>query len=344
MFYHRPPRGFGFARQAMVAPIQVEWDEKSVAKGGKVSIRAYDPYAKSHIWTAKDKQGNEYKGAEVTSEGFHIFGLDPYQYYSAGIACYLSDIRLQQDAWDIWDNHAPITGVKNGNIIGYKYFGFGGLKKDQLGLKAFEGTKKGNRTAFNLFLTPKTSKAFKVNVWMDGPWDNATWKGKKIGEIQVPAGSAQAVTQFTVDVSAHVDGLSRKHAIYLVAEGSVGEELFDLTGLGFSSVGKKIARPVVPSVSISVDGKAIELPKTPVRSTNANGITDYKTYEVVYVLPSEISRLPKVSASSDNKDVKVEVKQARPDAETAVVTFDYQGMVKTYNVVFSRSFVVMGNK
>ena len=49
-----------------------------------------------------------------------------------------------------------------------------------------------------------------------------------------------------------------------------------------------------------------------------------------------------MSASSDNKDVKVEVKQARPDAETAVVTFDYQGMVKTYNVVFSRSFVVMG--
>ena len=60
---------------------------------------------------------------------------------AAGIACYLSDIRLQQDAWDIWDNHAPIVGVKNGNIIGYKYFGFGGLKKDQLGLKAFEGTK-----------------------------------------------------------------------------------------------------------------------------------------------------------------------------------------------------------
>ena len=30
--------------------------------------------------------------------------------------------------------------------------------------------------------------------------------------------------------------------------------------------------------------------------------------------------------------------------KTAVVTFDYQGMVKTYNVVFSRSFVVMGNK
>ena len=89
-------------------------------------------------------------------------------------------------------------------------------------------------------------------------------------------------------------------------------------------------------------GKPLNCRKPPVRSTNANGITDYKTYEVVYVLPSETSRLPKVSASSDNKDVKVEVKQARPDAETAVVTFDYQGLAKTYNVVFSRSFVVMG--
>ncbi len=171
---------------------------------------------------------------------------------------------------------------------------------------------------------------------MDGPWDNATWKGKKIEKSKcLPV--RHKLSHSLRWMSAHVDGLSRKHAIYLVAEGSVGEELFDLTGLGFSSVGKKIVRPVVPSVSISVDGKAIELPKTPVRSTNANGITDYKTYEVVYVLPSETSRLPKVSASSDNKDVKVEVKQARPDAETAVVTFDYQGLAKTYNVVFSRS-------
>jgi hypothetical protein len=37
VFYHRPPRGFGYARQAMVAPVKVEWDEKPVADGGKVS-------------------------------------------------------------------------------------------------------------------------------------------------------------------------------------------------------------------------------------------------------------------------------------------------------------------
>ena len=37
-FYHRPPRGFGFARQPMVAPVKITWDEKPVAEGGKVVI------------------------------------------------------------------------------------------------------------------------------------------------------------------------------------------------------------------------------------------------------------------------------------------------------------------
>jgi len=155
VFYHRPPRGFGFARQPMVAPVAIQWDKKSVAEGGKVVIRAYDPYAKDNVWTAKDSQSKEYTGAEVTSEGFHIYGLDPYQYYSAGYACYLSNIGSQQDSWDIWDNNMPVTSVKNGNIIGYKYFGFGGLAKGIKGLKAFEGVKAGNKTAFNLSLRQK---------------------------------------------------------------------------------------------------------------------------------------------------------------------------------------------
>src|SRR5690606_17156818 len=38
VFYHRPPRGFGFARQAVVAPVTVTWDEKPVSEGGTVSI------------------------------------------------------------------------------------------------------------------------------------------------------------------------------------------------------------------------------------------------------------------------------------------------------------------
>lgn len=335
VFYHRPPRNFGYARQAVVAPIKVAWDEKSVAEGGTVTIRAFDAYGEENSWTAKDSQGKEYTGAEVTSEGFHLYGLDPYQYYSAGYASYLSDIASQQDSWDIWDNHMPIH-VKNGHIIGYKYFGFGGLKQDKLGLRAFDGTNQGNETAFNLFLIPKTSKRFKVNVWLDGPWANDTWNGKKMGEIVVPANSNAAETQFTLDVSKFVDHLDKKHAIFLVADGNEGELLFELSGLGFSTKGKEIKRPTVPNVQIEVDGNVIELPKTPVRSTNKNGLVGYDIYQTNAKLSRTGAAIPKVTASSDHEKVSTTVIQASSASEKAVVKFDFNGVVKTYYVNFDR--------
>lgn len=335
-FYHRPPRGFGYARQAMVAPVTIQWDEKPVSEGGTVRIRAYDPYAKDKIWTAKDSQGKEYKGAEVTSEGFHLYGLDPYQYYSAGYASYLSDNNIQQDSWDVWDNHMPITNVKNKHIVGYKYFGFGGLKKAKNGLKPFKGTSKKNKTSFNVFLTPKTTKSFKVNVWLDGPWDNDTWKGKKIGEIIVPANAKQEATKFAVDVARFVDNLDKKHAIYLVAEGGEPEALFDLLGLGFSTKKKELNRPVPPTVTIEVGGKVVSLPQTPVRSTNKNGIVGYNDYEATYTIPSGTTAVPHVSASASHPDVKVEVTQAASTAGNAFVKLDYNGVVKTYKVIFDQ--------
>ncbi|WP_447767416.1 hypothetical protein [Sphingobacterium faecium] len=335
VFYHRPPRGFGFARQAVVAPVIIDWDEKSVAQGGSVRIRAFDPYGENKMVTVKDSQGKEYKGAEVTSEGFHMFGLDPYQYYSAGYAAYLSDISTMQDSWDIWDNHMPVTNLQNGNITGFKYFGFGGLKKDQFGLKAFQGTKEGNHTMFNLFLTPKSKKSFKVNVWLDGPYDNAVWNGKKIGEIVVPAQSKFETTQFKIDVSKFVDHLDKKHAIYLVAEGEDHEILYDLIGLGFSSKKHKIDRPIVPQVRIAVNGKALEIPAVPVRSTNANGIVDYDQYEIKSKISSQPSTTPIVTASADDPDVKVTITQADSASGTSSVVFNYKGVSKIYKVIFT---------
>lgn len=333
VFYHRPPRGFGFARQAMVAPVAIQWDEKPVAEGGKVVITGYDPYAKDNIWTAKASNGDTYTGAEVTSEGFQIFGLDPYKYYSAGYACYLSNVGSQQDSWDIWDNNMPIS-VQGGDIIGYKYFGFGGLKKAQKGLKPFAGTKKGNRTAFNLFLIPETNASFKINIWLDGPWDNSTWKGKKIGEITVPANSARKFTQVTADVSEAVDKLDKKHAIYLVAEGGSNEKLCTLLGLGFSANGQSLDYPAVPEISITVNGLKVDLPATPVRSTNANGITGYDQYETRFTLPAGTGT-PKVAASASDPSVKIDITQPASKDGKAVVKFDYKGIVKTYTVLIT---------
>jgi hypothetical protein len=318
----------------MVAPIKVEWDEKPVSEGGTVRIRAYDPYAAYNTWTARDSEGREYSGAEVTSEGFHIYGLDPYRYYSAGYACYLSDVNTQQDSWDIWDSNMPISNVKNRHVIGYKYFGFGGLNQDSKGLKAFRGTGKRNKTAFNLFLVPNSPSSFKVNVWLDGPWADKPWNGTKIGEIVVPANTARELTRFTIDVSRFVNHLEKKHAIFLVAEGKESSELFDLIGLGFSSKRKKIAPPVVPTVSITVNGKEVDLPEYPVRSTNANGIVGYNLYETTFRLPTGTTTAPVVSASSDQMNVKVNVTQTNSPAGTAKVEFDLNGVVKTYNIKF----------
>lgn len=335
VFYHRPPRGFGFARQAMVAPVKVVSDERPVSEGGKVVITGYDPFAPEGRRTVADSQGHEYRGAEVTSEGFHIYGLPPYAYYSAGIACYLSDVRLQQDSWDVWDNGAPVGGMRNGHIVGYKYFGFGGLDAPRNGLKAFKGTAKGNATRFNLFLKPLTDEAFKVSVWLDGPWDNAVWKGTRLGEISVPAGSAQEVTRFSLDVSAAVDGLDGKHAVYLVAEGAGQAPLCDLIGLGFSKKGQTLERPQVPVVQIKADGKDLAMPVIPLRSTSANGLTDCTTYEVRCDVPSSASSMPRLSAVSSDPSVAVSVTQGSKDKD-GMVKCTYRGQTKTYLVRFNR--------
>lgn len=334
VFYHRPPRGFGFARQAMVAPVVVRWDKKPVADGGKVVISGCDPYAKNGEWTAAAANGDHYTGAEVTSEGFNIYGLPPYRYYSAGYACYLSDIGSQQDSWDVWDNSMPVA-VSRGNVVGYKYFGFGGLNKAKAGLPPFEGTKPGNATQFNLFLTPRTDKAFTIGVWVDGPWDNATWRGTKLGEIRVPAGSPQEVTKFTLDVAGVVDKMGKKHALFLVADGGDGK-LCDLMGLGFSKKGAPLDYPAPPAVQIRVDGKDIAMPATPVRSTNENGVTGYDRYEAVCTLAAGTTRTPVVTATASDPAVRIDVAQPSSRDGAAVVKCDYHGVVKTYTVTFTK--------
>ena len=206
VFYHRPPRGFGYARQAMVAPVKIVWDKKPVAKGGIVKITGYDPYVKDNEWTAAAADGTTYTGAEVTSEGFQIFGLPPYQYYSAGIACFMTggsnSNEWMQDNHDVWNNSMDLTGITNGGIVGFKYFAFGGLAKDTKGLKAFEGTKAGDNTMLNLNLTSGGNGAFKIHVMLDGAYNNEVWNGREIAVIDIPADAPRTAKTYQVAVPA----------------------------------------------------------------------------------------------------------------------------------------------
>ena len=304
VFYHRPPRGFGNARQPMVAPVKITWDKKPVAKGGQVRITGYDPFVKSNEWTAKATDGNEYTGAEVTSEGFNIFGLPPYNYYSAGIACFMkggtNSNEWMQDNHDVWNNSMDLAGITNGGIVGFKYFGFGGLDKDAKGVKAFEGTKKGDNTNFYVNLTHGRHGAFKIHVRLDDPW-----KGKEIATISVPENDHRESAIFGASVPA-VEGLTGKHAIYLVAEGQDiqapqqgqwggrrqqqpqrPQGLFDLHGIGFSKGTERVIAPEVPQVIITVDGQKLNIPERPLMSTNQNGYTECNHYQLYVPLKAD---------------------------------------------------------
>jgi len=322
VFYHRPPRGFGNARQAMVAPVKITWDKKPVAKGGKVTITGYDPYTKDNVWTAKAADGNEYTGAEVTSEGFQIFGLPPYAYYSAGYACFVYGPGANdwmQDNHDVWDNSMDLAGIQNGGIVGFKYFGFGGLDKDTKGCKAFAGTKQGDGTSLTIQLTPSGRGDFKIRVLLDDPW-----KGKEIAALTVPGDAPRQPTGFVVKVPA-VEGLTGKHAIYLVAEGPEVQQpqqpqgqwgrrgpqqpqrpqgLFDLHGIGFGKALPDVCKaPSAPKVTITADGKALTIPSTPIRFTNQNGYADQIRYQVYGPLKAGT----KLEARADVPGVKFDI-------------------------------------
>ncbi len=350
VFYHRPPRGFGYARQAMVAPVKITWDKKPVAKGGKVTITGYDPFQEGNSekgiakneWTAKASNGNEYTGAEVTSEGFNIFGLPPYNYYSAGIACFMygpNANQYMQDNHDVWNNSMDLAGIQNGGIVGFKYFNFGGLAQDAKGIKAFEGAKKGDNTTLGLYLTPSGKGAFKIHVKLDDPW-----KGQEIGVINVAADASRQPWMFYVAVPA-VEELAGKHAIYLVAEGPEVKQpeqpqrgqwgqrpqqpqrpqgLFDLHGISFSK-GADHTAPVVPQVIITVDGKELSIPARPIMATNQNGYMEADHYQLYAPLKNSGSM---IEAKATAPGVTFEVSPVVAGRATVKATFN--GKTKTF--------------
>ena len=344
VFYHRPPRGFGNARQTMVAPVKITWDKKPVAKGGVVKITGYDPYTNDNVWTAKAADGNEYTGAEVTSEGFQIFGLPPYGYYSAGYACFVyggtNANDWMQDNHDVWNNSMDLAGITNGGIVGFKYFGFGGLAQDTKGCKAFEGTKQGDGTTLTLQLTPSGRGDFKIHVLLDDPW-----KGKEIATLIVTADLPSQPTGFVFKVP-DVEGLTGKHAIYLVTEGPEVQQpqqpqgqwgrrgpqqpqrpqgLYDLHGIGFGKAMPNVCKaPDVPKVTITADDKPLTIPSTPIRFTNQNGYADQIRYQVYGPLDAST----KLKATADVPGVKFEINPIVEGRTTIKAT--YKGKTKLF--------------
>ena len=245
-----------------------------------------------------------------------------------------------QDNHDVWNNSMDLAGLKNGCIIGFKYFGFGGLTQSTKGLPAFEGAKNGTELCLNL--TPNGKNACRVKVMLDGPVNNNVWNGKEIGVIDIPANGPRGAQTFRVKVPA-VEGLTGKHAIYLVAEGPEiqkkeqrpqwgrprqpqrPEGLFDLHGIGFGKNGANAKPDLVPMVSIIADGQELTIPRDPIRSTNANGYTDLTRYQVYAPLKAD-SKLE--ATTTHPKDVHIVVSPVVDGRATVKAT--YKGKEKIF--------------
>lgn len=196
VFYHRQTGTDEYARQAMVAPIDVRVEEGA---GGKVEITE----------------------GEYTSEGFSLDGLNPLERHSAGIACWYTGTKRAVHEWPnntfygsyvavsygpdknmekpyaLPSNSNPVVNNTDGSIVGYKYFNFTATQGKQMQLL--------------LNLVPAGIDGT-ISVMADSPWPSRG--GMLLGELKLTADMPQTETELAVALP-QLSTFSGKHAIFL---------------------------------------------------------------------------------------------------------------------------------
>ena len=210
VFYHRQTGTNEYARQAMVAPIDVKVEE---GKGGKVEISE----------------------GEYNSQGFALNGLDPFERHSAGICCWYTGPKPATHEWpnntfygsyvaagygtdskfdapyDLKNNTNLVVNNTDGSIVGYKYFNF---DADHL-----ERTIKDGNLKLVLGLTSESIDGT-IDIMQDRPWTSQG--GKKIGEATLKADWEKKRMDIAVDIDK--TNLAGKHAIFLVFHSDTKEK------------------------------------------------------------------------------------------------------------------------
>jgi hypothetical protein len=216
VFYHRQSGLDEYARQAMVAPIEVKVEEGA---GGKVEISE----------------------GEYNSEGFALEGLDPFERHSAGIACWLTGPKVAEHVWpknvfygsyvassygtddkfdapyDLKNNTNQVVNNTDGSIVGYKYFNF---------TKSYDG----DYLQLLLRLIPEGIDGT-IKVMVDRPWESQG--GKSLGSFTLKADMPRESTELALEVPALAD-LTGKHALFFVFSSDTKEKsLCTLEDFGF---------------------------------------------------------------------------------------------------------------
>ena len=216
VFYHRQCGTNEYARQAMVAPIEVKVTEGA---GGKVEITE----------------------GEYTSEGFETDGLNPYKRYSAGIACYYTGPRPAHHEWpnfyfsgsyvqptygdatnfddpyNLRVNSNPVVNNTAGSIVGYKYFNFDLLDPDKdaellLSLKPLgvEGT---------------------IDVMVGSPWTSRG--GVKVGTLRLSKDVPQQIAEMRISVSKAKEFKGKQALFFVFSSPTADRSLCELHNLVF---------------------------------------------------------------------------------------------------------------
>ena len=89
---------------------------------------------------------------------------------------------------------------------------------------------------------------------------------------------------------------------------------------------EKLAVPTVPTVTIAVDGKELNIPSQPLFATNDNGLTDSTHYQVY----APVKEGSVITAKASDPGVRFEI--GRIEAGRAVVKATWGGMTKTFLV------------
>ena len=207
VFYHRQTGTDEYARQAMVAPIEVKVEE---GVGGKVEISE----------------------GEYNSEGFVTNGLNPLERHSAGIACWYTGPKPATHEWpnntfygsyvasgygtennfdapyDLKNNTNDVVNNTDVSIVGYKDFNFSDVN---YGTHLF-----GQDGKLLLNLTPQGIDGT-IEIMVDRPWAS---QGMLLGKIELKADMKQEPTELSV-VLPDLSKLEYKRAIFFVFKSNI---------------------------------------------------------------------------------------------------------------------------
>lgn len=232
IFYHRSSNAY--SRQSMVDPITVTWDEAPVSEGGGLYISM----------------------AEVTSQGVHLDGMDPYKLYPASIVSYLTDAftrradgpvivpQYEKDALDYIKINTTDT------IAGVKYFDLDqNVEEGKQTYLSIGVTPLGKNVTVDVYLRPTTAvkNQFQSTVTRDANGNIiAVGEGSyEVGTFSITADMAQVPTTLQIPLT-QIDELDGQWGLFFVfsAPGFTGEEDICYWHTMELSAGEKESEPV----------------------------------------------------------------------------------------------------